>query len=247
MDCRKSLVLALGLFASSLGCNLLPQSPSGPTTTAENSADKEKPKRQPKPDTCVKLAVMREQTAEDPKLAPAERDKARDDARIEYQQALSIDPGYLPALQGLARLFDAMKDHEKAVATYQKALQLYPKDAAIWYELGMSHARQKEWDPAIQSLRTALDLEPDNQQCTTTLGFTMARAGQYEESYEFFRRQLGEARAHYNLARMLHHLQQDELSRQQAQLALQADSQLTVARELLDELDGLPAVGSRRQ
>jgi tetratricopeptide (TPR) repeat protein len=234
-------VLILGLLSCQLGCSHLP---SSPTASADASKEPDKPKRQPKPATCVALAHLREREADEPNRQPADRDRCREEARQEYQQALTIDPRYLPALQGLAHFQDVNGDHERAVATYQKALQLYTKEAAVWYELGMSHDRKKEWEPAIKCLQTAVDLDPENQQCASMLGFTLAQAERYDESYECFRKQVGEARAHYNLARMLHHLQKDDLSRAHLALALQLpmEPELTaMAQRLQADLEGAGA------
>jgi tetratricopeptide (TPR) repeat protein len=238
MDCRKTLVLVLALVSGSVGCSSMP---SAPTNSAHAAAQQDKPKRQPKPATCVALARLREREAEEAQRTQPDRDRCRDEARQEYQQALQIDPNYLPALQGLAHFHDVCGDHERAVAAYEKALQLHPKEAGLWYELGMSRARKKEWEPAIKCLREALRLDPDSQQCATTLGFTLAQAGLDDESYECFRKQVGEARAHYNLARVLHHLQNDDVCRQHLALALQMpmDPELTaMAQRLQAELEG---------
>src|SRR5205823_192973 len=48
----------------------------------------------------------------------------------------------------------------------------------------------------------------------------------------------GPAKAHYNLARVLRHMNQNELARQHTVLALEQDPHLTVARALLAEMDG---------
>ena len=55
--------------------------------------------------------------------------------------------------------------------------------------------------------------------------------------FECFRRIDGEARAHYNLARMLRHMKQDDLCWQQLQLAVQKDPKLQEARTLLAQMD----------
>src|SRR5947209_18314024 len=136
MDCRQALVLILSLLSGSVGCSHLP---SSPTASADASKEQDKPKRQPKPATCVALAQLREREAEEPNRQAPDRDRCRDEARQESQQALTIDPRYLPALQGLAHYYDANGDHDRAVATYEKAVQLYPKGAGVWSRLGMKH------------------------------------------------------------------------------------------------------------
>jgi hypothetical protein len=47
-----------------------------------------------------------------------------------------------------------------------------------------------------------------------------------------------EGQARYNLARLLHYEKQDDLSRMQVQMAIQANPKLLAAQDLLAQLDG---------
>jgi tetratricopeptide (TPR) repeat protein len=101
----------------------------------------------------------------------------------------------------------------------------------------MCHARKKEWEPALKCLRKAGELDPENRQFSHNLGYCLARSGRYEESLACFTKTDGEAKAHYNLARMLHHMQQDDLSRQYLRTAVEKDPYLIPAKELLAQLE----------
>jgi hypothetical protein len=70
------------------------------------------------------------------------------------------------------------------------------------------------------------------------LGFTLARAGRFDEGFALLSRYNGEARAHYDLARMLRHMNQPQPARRHAALAVEKDPSLAEARSLLAELDG---------
>jgi tetratricopeptide (TPR) repeat protein len=102
----------------------------------------------------------------------------------------------------------------------------------------MAQARQKQWEPALAHLKEASDLDPENRSYETTYAYTLARAGKWQESYQAFCKLGTPAEAHYNLARMLHHLQQDDASREHLALALQADPNLASARQMLASLSG---------
>src|SRR5262249_1790730 len=141
-----------------------------PTTLPK---EPEGPKRQPKANTCVGLAVLHEQAAADPNRSPVEKTELLEKARRAYQQALKGEPNHLPALKGLAHLYVTLNDHEKAVATYRRAIQAHPKNAELHYLLGMCHAQQKEWQPALEALRKALDLEPENRQLINAYGLAL--------------------------------------------------------------------------
>lgn len=244
MDCRRSLVLALSLAAGVQGCarqsalplaGTLPTPPVPPQVTVQKEPDP--PPRPPKPATCVALGILNDQEADDPKLAPAQREQLRTRARKAYQRALEIEPTHLPALAALARLYVKVDDHDRAVSAYHRALETHPKEAVLWYELGMYHGRHKEWEAALPGLEKATQLEPENQTYANAYGFGLARAGRYDESLVFFQKTCGDAQAHYNVARMLQHIGQTERSKQHLQLALQAQPDLAAARQLLTELE----------
>jgi hypothetical protein len=147
----------------------------------------------------------------------------------------------MPAYLGLAHLYVNMDDSAHAVATLRKALEAEPQNAAVWFELGMCHSRAKDWGPALEALGRAVTLEPENRQYVNTLGYALARAGMLQDAVTCLARVNGEAAARYQVARMLQHLQQPALSRQYLIEALQKNPDLTQARELLAQLDGVPA------
>jgi tetratricopeptide (TPR) repeat protein len=250
MDRRASLVLALCLTTGVPGCvphGPLPlvssdakstPLPAPPAAVAETGAVSDGRPHKPHAATYAAAGSLAEKTADDPKRGPADREHLLEEARQAYQQAIAADPDYLPAQQALARLYLKQGDQDRALATYQKALAAHPKEAALWFELGMCYSRQKKWDEALVNLRKAVELDPENRPYVNTLGFALARAGNDDESVACFEKISGPAQAHYNVARMLHHLKQDERSRQHLELALRADPKLDAARSLLDELGG---------
>jgi tetratricopeptide (TPR) repeat protein len=114
------------------------------------------------------------------------------------------------------------------------------KDATIWYEMGMCQARQKQFGDAVASLQKACELRPDDKKCRETMGYTLARAGRWAESLTVLSGVVGEARAHFCLARMLKHMNQPEEAKQYLAAALSRDPELPGARELFVSLVGPP-------
>jgi Tfp pilus assembly protein PilF len=239
MDGLRTCCLAFGLLCGGLGCvhQVEETRALGPAPANEVSKQDELPKQQPKASTCVALATFREQMAADPKCNSTDRERLHDEARQFYNQALRIDPNYMPAHLGLAKLYVSIGDNERAVETFQKALEGHPKEPQLWFELGMCYARQQQWEPAVKHLETASELNPENRQYINMIGFCLARAGHYDESVSYFQKAVGEGMAHYNVARMLHHVKQDELCKQHLHLALQASPDLEPARQLLAEVE----------
>lgn len=256
---RWALCLAAGLICGGLGCThqqtvpgaagqrltssaqatITPPPTPAPPTDIEPDSDKTP--ITPKAKTCVALGAVRERWAMEKTRNTTERDQMYDLARRSYQQALEIDPHYLPAYLALAKLYEKIGDYERCQATYRRALQIQSRDGALWFEMGMCQARRKEWPSAVDSLKTAHELEPENRLYTKTLGLCLARAGRYDDSFDCLKRVVGDAEAHCDLARMLHHMNQDAASRQQLQVALQMNPQLESARFFQQELDGPPA------
>jgi tetratricopeptide (TPR) repeat protein len=236
MPARAYLLLLVGLvITGALGCATLPSSPSVPN--GEGSAVSSARKRQPRPSTYVALGELHEKAATDPERSPAEQEELRNKARLAYQQALQVNPKDLPALTALARLYASEGDHERALATYNRAIQDYPKDAALRYELGICHARRKNWDLALQSMQQAVQMDPENRRYRHCYGLCLARAQRYDESLMVLAKLEGPAHAHYDLARMMHHLEQDEASKEHLRLALAQNPELVAAQQLLAELE----------
>jgi tetratricopeptide (TPR) repeat protein len=232
--------MALGLMAGELGCTeqtTLPLVPPAGQPAVKITKEPDLPKRKPQPSTCVAFGNASEGAAADPKRSLAEQEHLHDQARKFYQQALQIEPNNLEALTALARLYNTTGDHARAVATYQKAVQTHPQQASLWYELGLCHARSKEWEPAVGGLRQAAKLDPEEKLYSRALGFCLARARRYDESLSVFAKADGEAAAHYNLARMLHHMKEDELSLNHVRMALAITPELAGGRGLLAALE----------
>lgn len=213
--------------------------PSAEALPAALKSDKSK-KRDFSPAGLVSIGDFRTLTARDPNVSSADKQYFREQGRKVYQRAIKLDPKFLAAYVGLGRLYQDLQEHERAVATYRAGLKELPKSAVLWYELGMCQAKKKEWDQAITSLRSAHELDPENRVYVNTMGFTMARAGRIDESYAFFEKEMGEARAHYNLARMLRHLSEPEQCKEHVQRALQVKPDMEEARQLLAELENPP-------
>jgi Tfp pilus assembly protein PilF len=256
MDCRRLLLLAPWVLGCLPGCShevvtvpIVPPNVAAqpasvkPTAVAVAPVTKEAdlPPRQPKAATCVAGGDFFAREAVVPGHTKPEQEHCREEARKAYQQALSIDPNHLPGYLGLARLYIQMEDYPHAVATYRSALKVAPRDASLWFELGMCYGRQKDWSGGLEGLTKAAELDPENRRYVNTLGYALAWVGRYPDSLQCFGRVMSEAKAHYNLARVLQRQQQTDLARQHLQLALQQDPQDSESQELLAVVEGRPA------
>jgi tetratricopeptide (TPR) repeat protein len=236
MDCRMSVLVALSLTTLS-GCMTTQSTQDSiaadPPPHAKVQKPADGPKRPPLPSTLVALAVLKEREADRSKDQPAQQMKDYDEARKYFQEALRVDGQYRDALQGLARVYTRMEDYSHALEIYDKALEKSPKDHGMWFDLGMCYCHKKELDHALPCFQKALELDPENRQYMKTLGFMFARCGQPEQGLAVLAQAMGEALAHYNMARMMDHLGQPDQCSRYLQMALQKNPNLDEARDML--------------
>jgi tetratricopeptide (TPR) repeat protein len=195
--------------------------------------------RTPKPETCVACAEMRLATASNKALQenqPVQVEQLRDEARRAYQQAIKIDNKCLPAYLGLAMLYQDIDQSQRAIETYRNGLKAMPKEPKLWFALGMCQARDKQFEASLPSLKKATELDTENYLYINHYGFTLARAGRIDESYRFFVKTQGEAKAHYNVACVLHHVNRDDECKDHLLKALMAKPNMEPAQELLAHL-----------
>jgi tetratricopeptide (TPR) repeat protein len=202
--------------------------------------DKDLPRREPQASTCVALGELHLRTAMDPHCPAQQRTTALELARKCYQQAIKTDPEDKDGYRGLAQVYGEFKEDERMISTYEKAIKKWPRDASFRFDFGMAQARRKEWEPALAHMKEANELDPENRSYQTTYAYTLARAGKWQESYQAFCKVGPPAEAHYNLARMLNHLGQNDASREHLELAVAADPNLAPARQMLTKLSGAP-------
>jgi Tfp pilus assembly protein PilF len=85
-----------------------------------------------------------------------------DAAEAEYNTALRLDPGFVPAMMNLADL-DRMRGQDaQAEALLRKALTIDPGNADVTHGLGLVLVRQHNYVEALPLLRRAAELAPDN-------------------------------------------------------------------------------------
>lgn len=259
MDGRGALTWSAVLLLAAAGCQhqVMTLTNPGPLSATDKVAPidpskikpaSDKPKELP-PQVWVSSGDFKASEAFDPNIAPDRQQHIRELARSDYEQALKRDPKYIPAYQGLARLFKSMHDTPLAIETYRKALQITPNNAPLWYEMGMCYHSTKDWGPALECLSRASHIDPRNHTFANAKAVVLAETGRYQESLGCFIHSNGEALGHYRLAQTLQRLQQPELSQRYLETALQIDPSLaaTVAVHRGGNNPGNPAAAPIQQ
>lgn len=251
MDCRKCLWLALGLFIFSTGCqntrptgsSAVPSSePRLPLVTQHNAnkyaEDDKLPKVQPKPATVVAAGDFFLREAMAPEAPQEKKMENFDKARRSYQQAIKIDPNYLPGQMGLARTYVGMNQLDQARGVYETVLTIAPKNAVAYADMAVVYLRAKNGEQAVKCLGKALEFDPENRQYENMLAWTLALNGRSEESMALFTKLYGQPGAHLRMAKMHRYRNQVEPARKHLETAIALDPQLNEARNLLANLDG---------
>jgi tetratricopeptide (TPR) repeat protein len=235
---------SLGLIAGCLVPGWTKDQPQpNPTAEANISAsakitpEKDLPKRPPQAMTCVAFGKLHLESARDGNRPQAQQRELYETARQYFQQAIKTDPKCTDAYHGLVRAYEGVGDHARVLETYQKAQKAFPKEAAFHYELGMYQARRKDWNSSLPCLTKATELAPENRTYANMLGFCLARMGRYDESMAWFTKTVGEAQAHYNLARVLHHVKQEDACKRHLKQALAIQPGHKEAQDFLAQIE----------
>ena len=138
-------------------------------------------------------------------LRVRDRDEIRRAAEL-FEQALVVDPGFGPAMAGLAvaRLIQVnvpQSDLEEARGLLERALEIDPSDSLTHAGLGLLALGSPErWDEAERHLRRALELDPDDGDALNWLAMLVGNQGRVRESVALRREALYRDPTHTGLA-----------------------------------------------
>lgn len=193
------------------------------------------PKREPKLE--LAMANYRERKAMATKDNPEQQFRELDEARKMYQEILIYDAKNLEAIRGMARIYIAQRDYDRAVAMLQKGIDVHPKAGVLYADMSIAYSKRNDFASAIKKLDQARAIDPDNQDFMKMLGVNYVCAGQVDRGVEILSRARGKAAAHYYVARLFERKGQPDLARRHIQLSLADNPNFSDARNLLTQLD----------
>lgn len=124
-----------------------------------------------------------------------------------YNQALAIDPKFLPALRSLGATQTQLQNLSAAQSTLQKAIEAQPTDSLTWLELARLHRAQGNLAEAAKAARSATGFEPELVEAHKLLAAILQASGDNPGAESALRQVLqlqpGEAEARSNLANLL--------------------------------------------
>ncbi|MGE0377867.1 MAG: tetratricopeptide repeat protein [Planctomycetaceae bacterium] len=125
------------------------------------------------------------------------------DARQNYAAVLGEKPDNFEAVIGLARVDQAIGEHEKAEAGFRKALALNPDSAVAQHALGQFQLSQGRTAEALPLLNKAVLAQPNDKAFRFDLAVALAKSGDTGAALPHFKRTVGEAAAHHNIGTVL--------------------------------------------
>jgi tetratricopeptide (TPR) repeat protein len=85
---------------------------------------------------------------------------ALDEAKKDYQKALSIDPKNADAMNNLGTVFHAQRNYRKAIHYYKRALKVERHSAPVYCNLGTAYFAQGKWGKGERAYEEAFALDP---------------------------------------------------------------------------------------
>ena len=169
------------------------------------------------------------------------RSSRLEEAEGYFRETLRRDPLSYIAQRNLATVLFDQTRYDEAIAEYTAALKIKPEDADGRFRLGRAFEQTQRYDEAIREYRETLKLEPDHVRCLDRLAQILSAREQHEEALTLARHlaDVGKQfpQAHHTLARVAFAAGDNQLAREQCELALQLDPGFAPAQTLLDQLD----------
>ncbi|MEI6806952.1 MAG: tetratricopeptide repeat protein [Myxococcaceae bacterium] len=129
-----------------------------------------------------------------------------DEAILEFQKAIKLDPGYAPAHDNIANLYAEKGDYLKALQIYLRAIELDPESATVRYNFGCFISNYAA-EIALSEYQLATQQESDFPEAHLNLGISLASQGRLLEAIEELqvasRQDPNDAQCSYELACVL--------------------------------------------
>lgn len=161
---------------------------------------------------------------------------AYDAAVDQYQNALKEDKKNLPAMMGLAHIYERQRNPNKAIAMYELAAKSHPQDAGLQNDMGLCYRQVGRLDDAIAAQQRAVALQPGRKLYRNNLATSLVRAGRAPEALDQLLTVHKPPTAHYNIGYLLTEVGDQRSAVFHFQKALEFDPNFAPARQWLATL-----------
>ena len=159
-------------------------------------------------------------------------------AERQYESCLEKFPKSRIGLISYARLLHRTDRLEESLIIYEMADKDYPKDAVICNDMGLCLARLGRKDEAMAKFHQATLSAPEDPRYRNNLAMVLVDAGRADEALSQFVYAHGKAKGHFNLGVLLYRKGDHQGAADNFQAALQQDSSLTQAADMLQRING---------
>lgn len=157
-------------------------------------------------------------------------------ARNNFQRALTMWPGHVEVLRAAARMEDRVGNLPLAENLYGQAVKSNPQHAGALNDLGLCLARQGKLQPSVQMLEQAVQLQPTKALYRNNAATVLVEMHQDQRALAHLAAVHGAAEANYNLGQLLVERGRGGDAAQYFQAALQQDPNMQPAAEALAKL-----------
>lgn len=125
-----------------------------------------------------------------------------------YQQALALNPSFVPAYANLADLYREQNRESEAEATLRRGLSVIPNDAYLHHALGLSLVRQNRFDDALPELQVAANSSDAEPRFALVYALGLDRVGRTPDAAEYLQLALQRFKGDQELANALQEISQ---------------------------------------
>ncbi|WP_146400159.1 tetratricopeptide repeat protein [Pseudobythopirellula maris] len=104
------------------------------------------------------------------------------EARLDFEDALAMKPGYTKAVIALGELLARTGDYDAATERFDTAIELKPQDAMPHAFRATMHVFAGEYEAAVETYQHAISLQPDLAMAHQGCGRTLHLLGRHEEA-----------------------------------------------------------------
>lgn len=115
-----------------------------------------------------------------------EAKKKLNEAAVKYEEAIKLDPGNVRAYTGLAFIFRAKEEPEKALEVYEKGLEKLPENVDLWAFKAKTLFLQQKYEDAAVAYRKLRDLDEKDYIINRYLADCYVMLGRMEEAEKVY-------------------------------------------------------------
>jgi tetratricopeptide (TPR) repeat protein len=174
-----------------------------------------------------------------------------DEAIIQFQKALEIDPDYAEAYGNLGSALVQKRQLDEAIIQFQKALKINFNNAEVHNDLGSALAQKGRVDEGMLQFQKALAINPDLALAHNNLGNALFQKGRVDEAMVQYQKTLeinpNLALVHNNFGNALFRKGQLNEAIDQFQEALRLNPNYTAAQNNLVEAQAMARQGAAQK